>query len=271
MVFNKEITGYENEEEFATYLNGKQVGRVYPNFLELLNKLYGYLDYDDYIECWVNKSKRKADIYIKINGYVRGISIKKGVKNSVHNESIGTLVSFFRKLGIDEDIIKKFLYYQYADGTINGTGKTRISSSLYREKHQKDIDEINKVLNDEKYINAFVNRFVLQGNKSEYEVDAVIYGVVEDFIFITKEEVYYIMRKHLKDEISSLHVSLLTLQPMARNLNYNPKYEACRNQVQVKWYNISDNIIEVMAFYRNRSFLSSKLATGDNKKELSMN
>lgn len=269
MFFNKEITGYENEEEFATYLNGKQVGRVYPNFLELLYKLYGYLDYKDYIECWVNKSKRKADIYIKINGYVRGISIKKGVKNSVHNESIGTLVSFFRKIGIDEDIIEKFLYYQYADGTINGTGKTRISSSLYREKHQKDIDEINKVLNDEKYINAFVNRFVLQGNKSEYEVDAIIYGVVEDFIFITKEEVYYIMRKHLEDEISSLHISLLTLQPMARNLNYNPKYEACRNQVQVKWYNIFDNIIEVMAFYRSRRYLSSKLATGDNKKELS--
>ena len=33
MIYNKEITGYENEEEFANYLNGKQVGRVYPNFL----------------------------------------------------------------------------------------------------------------------------------------------------------------------------------------------------------------------------------------------
>ena len=102
-------------------------------------------------------------------------------------------------------------------------------------------------------------------------MEAIIYGVVEDFIFITKEEVYYIMREHLKDEISSLHISLLTLQPMARNLNYNPKYEVCRNQVQVKWYNISDNIIEVMAFYRNRRYLFSKLAMGDNKKELSMN
>ena len=100
-------------------------------------------------------------------------------------------------------------------------------------------------------------------------MDAIIYGVVEDFIFITKEEVYYIMRKHLKDEISSLHVSLLTLQPMTRNLNYNPKYETCRNQVQVKWYNISDNIIEVMAFYRQKKYLFSKFTTEYNKKELS--
>ena len=82
---------------------------------------------------------------------------------------------------------------------------------LYRENNQKDIDEINNDLNDEKYINAFVNRFVLQGNKSEYEIDAIIYGVVEDFIWITKDEVYYIMRKHLKDEVTSLHISLLTL------------------------------------------------------------
>ena len=268
MVFNKKISGYENEEEFASYLNGKQVGRIYPNFLDLLYKLYGYLDFKDYIECWVNKSKRKADIYIKINGYVRSVSIKKGVKNSVHNESISTLVSFFRKIGIDEEIISKFLYYQYADGTMNGTGKNRISSVLYRKEHQKDIDDINKELNDEKLINAFVNRFILQGNKSEYEVDAIIYGVVEDFIWITKEEVYYIMRKHLKDECASLHISLLTLQPMSRNLNYNPKYEVCRNLIQVKWYNLSDDIIEVMAFYRIRRLFSSKLTTGDNKKEL---
>lgn len=75
------------------------------------------------------------------------------------------------------------------------------------------------------------------------------------------------MRKHLKDEVTSLHISLLTLQPMTRNLNYNPKYEVCRSFVQVKWYNISDNIIEVMAFYRNKGrFLPS--STRDNEKEL---
>lgn len=33
-----------------------------------------------------------------------------------------------------------------------------------------------------RYINAFVNRFVSQGNKSEYGVDAIIYDVVEVFI-----------------------------------------------------------------------------------------
>ena len=38
---------------------------------------------------------------------------------------------------------------------------------------------------------------------------------------------------------------------MARNLNYNSKYEFARDYIQVKWYNLSDQIIEVMATYRN--------------------
>lgn len=255
MNLNKEISGFKNEEEFALYLNGKTVDMVYPNFFDLLNKIYNNLRDDDVIECWVNRSKRKADIYIKINGYIRGISIKKGIKNSVHTEFIEKFVSFFKEIGIDSTTVDKFKYYHYADGTINGIGKRRISGNEYRITYQNEINQINKIINDEKYIDLFVNRFILQGNKSKYEVDAIIYGIVEDFLWITKQEVYYIMRKHLKDKIDALHISLLTIQPMARNLNYNPKYEFGRNQVQLKWYTLADNIIEVMAFYRNKTSL----------------
>lgn len=38
---------------------------------------------------------------------------------------------------------------------------------------------------------------------------------------------------------------------MARNLNYNSKYEFARNYIQIKWYNLVNQIIEVMATYRN--------------------
>lgn len=32
MLFNKEINGYKNEEEFAEYLNGKRFISIYPMF-----------------------------------------------------------------------------------------------------------------------------------------------------------------------------------------------------------------------------------------------
>lgn len=251
MVFNKDISGFKNEEEFARYLNGKKFGRINPIFQDLLYKLYGKIDFNDTIKCWVNNSKRKADIYIKVNDYVRGISIKKGVKNSVHVESVEEFIDFLRSLNVNTEVINKFLRYHYADGTNDGTGKNRISSTDYREKHQDDIDYINAELNKEEYLDKFINRFILQGNRSEFEVDAIIYGVVDDFIWITNKEIKYIIKKHLEDIVSSFHISCLSVQPMARNLNYNPKYEFARNYVQVKWYNLADQIIEVMATYRN--------------------
>ena len=105
-------------------------------------------------------------------------------------------------------------------------------------------------INNTKLLEKAINRFVLQGNNSLYEVNAIIYGVLEDFIWITNEEIKYIMKKHKNNYSSAIHFSGLTIQPMARNLNYNLKYEKDRYKIQVKWYNISDDIIEVMAFYR---------------------
>ena len=80
MIFNKKIAGYENEDEFAFYLNGKQVGRVYPNFLDLLYKLYGYLDYKDYIECWVNKSKRKQIFILRLMDMLEVLVLRKELR-----------------------------------------------------------------------------------------------------------------------------------------------------------------------------------------------
>lgn len=250
MPFNKIINGYQNEEEFAHYLNHKKYGRINPIFQELLSAIYGNLDFNDIIYSWVNYSKKKADIYVKINGFVRGISIKKGVKNSVHVESIETFIEFLKENNISDKIINEFLKYHYADGTSVGNGKKRLSSAEYKINNQKEIDLINQSINNTKLLEKAINRFVLQGNNSLYEVNAIIYGVLEDFIWITNEEIKYIMKKHKNNYSSAIHFSGLTIQPMARNLNYNLKYEKDRYKIQVKWYNISDDIIEVMAFYR---------------------
>jgi len=43
-------------------------------------------------------------------------------------------------------------------------------------------NEINGFENNEIILEKLINRFILQGNNSEYEIDALLYGVPEDFI-----------------------------------------------------------------------------------------
>ena len=48
----------------------------------------------------------------------------------------------------------------------------------------------------------------------------------------------------LKD--NGLSVSNLYIQSWNKNIIKNPKYEYCRHYFQVKWYNMPDDIIEIM-------------------------
>lgn len=251
MAFNKAINGYENEDEFVRYLNKKQYQFVHPIFQDLLKKLYPNIKNDDMIRCLPNFGKQKSDIILIVNHVAKRVSIKKGVKNSVHAEPVWTFIRFLKKEKVPDLVIQKLLQYHYADGTLNGSGKNRLSVKEYKEKHQSEIDWMNRHFNSRQFVSKLIDRFVLVGNNSKTSVDALIYGVVEDFLWATKEEIKTVILEQIEDYSTSVHFSCLTYQPMTRCLNRNPKYEAKRHYIQMKWYNIADDIFKIMSCRAN--------------------
>lgn len=245
MPFNKNISGVHNEIEFVKYLNGKKVQDVHPLWRDLLFDLYPTIRPHYSIMCWKNPRREKTDIMIRINGITKNISIKKGVKNSVHVESISSFMALLNKFHISKKSYFAYLRYHFADGTCNGTGSVRASSEEYKEKHQAEIDALNQEWNTDKILNAITERFLL-GNGEKQKVDVLIYGVIDDFIWVTKEDIRKIILQKKDTYSSGPHFGPLSCQPMNRCLNRNPKYERNRFFVQIKWYNLADDIIENM-------------------------
>lgn len=134
---------------------------------------------------------------------------------------------------------------------MNGSGTIRMSSQDYYFNHKEDIQEINDFFNKEEFIKKAIDRFVLYGNNSNIPIDAIIYGVVNDFVWITRDEIINIHIKHKYISKTGLSIGGLFYQPMNRCLNYNSKYEKERHCIQLKWYHLSDDIIETMALYRS--------------------
>lgn len=209
--------------------------------------MYGNLTGEEIICVKVNYTKQKSDIYIKINGVIKGISIKKGIKNSVHIEKIEEFIKFLENNHIPKEIINEVLKYHYADGTINGTGEKRLSTAQYKEKNQDKLDLINQYFSKKNIVRKAIDRFVLVGNNSQASIDAIIYGVIDDFIWITKDEIVDIIIRHKDIKRTGVSFGPLFYQPMNRCLNYNPKYEYAKNYIQIKWYHLSDDIIEIMS------------------------
>lgn len=210
--------------------------------------MFGELDDNCEIKCYKNNELQKCDIFIKINNEIKRISIKKGVKNSVHIEPISEFIHFLIENHMPRHMIINFLKYHYADGTTNGTGSNRISIAGYKMTHQKEIDEINKFINKKDILCKAINRFIIYGRNSENMIDCILYGVPEDFIWIKTDDIYNILLAKKNEYSTSIHFSHLTYQPMNRCLNHNPKYDKCRFICQIKWYQISDDIIESMNY-----------------------
>ena len=105
---------------------------------------------------------------------------------------------------------------------------------------------INSAINKDYVINEAIERFVIRGKNQNEKIDAIIYGIVNDFMYITSDEIRYIILS--KNNINSNGVQFANLycQPMIRNLNKNPKYERNRFYVQIKWYSLFDDIIEYL-------------------------
>ena len=241
-----EINGFDNEFAFVLELNNKTIKELTPLCRDLIETIFPNEFENSIIKCWRNHLKQKTDILIKINNKIKGTSIKKGIKNSVHVEPISQFISFLISNNISQEIVIEYLKFHYADGTTNGKGLKRISTEEYKVKNQDKIDKINMAINNEKLLIKAIDRFILRGNNSFFSISALIYGEVNDFIFITKEDIINIILSKKDKYSSAVHFSVLTVQPKNRCLNYNAKYTKDRFCVQVKWYNIFDDILENM-------------------------
>lgn len=240
------ISGEENEFTFVQYLNNKKISMLNPMFKDLIDELFPLEDENSIIKCWKNHLKQKSDIFIKINNKIKSISIKKGSRNSVHVERISDFIHFLIENNVKKDTIIEYLKYHYADGSTNGKGFKRLSASEYKKDNQKKIDEINEEFNNEKIIKAAIDRFIIKGNNSDYYIDAIIDGEVDNFVWITRNDIVNIILSKKDVYSTSVHFGPITCQPKNRCLNYNSLYEKDRFCVQMKWYSLFDDIIENM-------------------------
>lgn len=239
--------GIRNEYLFIEKINGRKINELDFLLQELILFLFPNIGKDSIIKSYKNIEYEKGDIVIKVASIKKYISIKMGHRNSVHCESIKKFKKFLESLSINKNVINEILKYQYGDGTLDGTGKFRKSSAEYKLDNKEVIYFINKEINTQDILKKIVNRFIIQGTQRHtHKIDLLVYGTPDDFFFITPKEIHnYILSK--KDvESSAIHFSCLTFQPMSRVLDYNEKYEYMRHWIQIKWYNLEDNIIELM-------------------------
>lgn len=244
-------SGFENENELIKYLNNKNVKNLNNNIKNFIFFLFGNIDEESTIQATSGKSGQKPDMIIAIDDKIKRISIKKGTGNSVHQEKIDVFVEFLMSINIPNEIINKLLRFHWGDGTSDGTGAQRVSSSYYKQQFPEEIEIINEEFNKGKNIKEFIYRFILQGKSSDYDiVDALYYGNVKEGHWASREEIVDYAINNIFS-LSTVHFGPLTYQIWNRCLNFNPKTENRRNVMQVKWGSLLNDLLNIERNRRN--------------------
>lgn len=127
-VIGSNAHGNKNELKIVQALNDKAFSVLNNNLKEFVK----YVAEDNNIAITSNmlikaeyepNSRLKQDFYLYLEDKKFYISLKMGSGNSVHQEKCEDFVRYIKnELNASEDICNNFLFFSWADGTLDGTG-----------------------------------------------------------------------------------------------------------------------------------------------------
>lgn len=240
--------GYQNEKDFVELFNGKYFYELDNNSQKFLKELFGeIIDEEERVKSWKNKTAQKADIFIKYKKYIKGISLKCGHSNSIHHEPIQEFKIYLEELGIPYKAIDKYVSYHYGYAK-DEEGKTDFSRLLSAEKYktlyQEEINIFNKSINKTRIIIDMIDRFIVRGRNSNYDIDALICGTIDDYVWLMKYDIYDLILSKRCNYFTSPHIACITIGPKKRNLDGTSKNAKERYIVCIRWNFIKESIIE---------------------------
>ena len=165
----------------------------------------------------------------------------------MHHEQIQEFKMYLEKLVIPYNVIDKYVSYHYGymrdeEGKIDFS--KLLSGEEYKKLYQEEIDGFNKSINKTKIIVDMVDRFIIRGRNSDYDIDALICGIIHDYVWIMKYDIYDLVLSKRCLDFTSPHIACMTIGPKKRNLDGNSKNKRDRYIVCIRWNFIRKDIIE---------------------------
>ena len=244
-------TGIMNEDRIFEALNNKKIKNLSNNMRDLMEHLFGLLDPDETVKAIKTCEFVKPDIMIVYKGITKGLSIKSEKSQVIHSEQVNMFAKILKKHNISNETIKTILLFHYGDGTINGTGKKRFGYTDIQYHLKNRIKAANEELTKSyETIVSLLNYCVFEGVREEAEkADAIYVGDVDFGYVATKEQIRRWINNKRWSYYDNLHIGPLLMNPHARYIDKEVKNEKFRNQIDLYWPKLFNDISYISRHY----------------------
>lgn len=243
--------GFVKEDEMIINLNDHLVKDINSNLKNMLECLFGALDEKKMVKCEVVPNFAKPDIVITYDGEKRYVSMKTGSNNSVHSEYVEYFVDYLKKKGISQETLNTILLFQYGDGTIDGTGQTRMRYNEIMTKYANEIKKANEELNaNPVFVCEMVCHYLFDGSRPELpSADVIYYGDIYNGYVVNRQQVRSHIRKRKWNQLNNPHIGPLLIRATARYHDKRDTYEVKRHRVDLAWLYLSEDIKYISQHY----------------------
>lgn len=231
--------GTYNEHSIIYNLNGKTLNDIQSKFLQnAVKTMFPEITPFDIIKCKKVYGQQKADIAVTACCRTVYISIKSGESNSVHQENIYDFCKFLLSLGIEKRPIKILLFFQFGDGSLNGTGLYKWNAKYMEYHYKKLIKEFNEAVNKPEILRQVYERLLFQNSKDTAKVNYILYGNVNYGFLISREKVIKYLLSEPRKYYIAPHFGPIVIQAYNRHSRVRRQKMA----MQAKWHGLEKDI-----------------------------
>lgn len=236
--------GKDFEDELCKALNKKKIGSLNQNLQHFIRHLFPEANFHQKIMCELTDNYVKPDIIITWKRRVARVSIKTGQASTLHGEDIKPFILFLRSIGVSTETQKTILYYQFGDGTLDGSGEKRMNYHDVYNWLEERIAKANQELNDRfEIIEKVVERVVFQGvNPTADPADYVYYGDLDYGVVISRKQIMSHIKKKSWNYFDNLHIGPILLKAHARYAERQIVSDARRRKITCYWSHFAEDM-----------------------------
>ena len=243
--------GFKIEEDLEKALNNSRFKNLSNNLKTLINQLFGNQNGSAKIQCRRTDNFIKPDLAITCDGKTAFVSVKSGHAQCVHTENTQTFIRFLKSLNVTDETLKTILYFQYGDGTLDGTGEKRMN---YHKTFNWLCDRIKKANSEfeckQDVVEKVLDRLLFQGVDITADcADYIYYGDVDFGIVVSKRQIFTHLRRKSWSFYENLHIGPIMLKPHARYADHAIVSDDRRHQTMFYWPNFSADLEYIQKRY----------------------
>lgn len=207
-----------HEFEFIHYLNNKKFSELSNKWRKHIKRIFPDVNEESIVHCCKHENYfAKGDIDIRIKSIKKIISLKSGSNACMHRERFRVLYHYLKDLGVSDFALSVLTLYQFGECRTFGHTEKPLTKEEIVNQYSELLLKANRELNNEKIINAMIDRAVIKGSK-EYrqKIDYFYYGNLEKGLLISVDQIYESIKSRKELASSWLHFGQLVFQPGAR-------------------------------------------------------